>query len=109
MTRATLIEIDLHSVATANELHQLLMESLDFPGWYGCNWDAFWDAITGLVEMPEVLRLVGWAAFETRMPDEAKLMRECLDEMAAQFPSLAPKVDYLSAGDWHSIYPSSCS
>lgn len=51
MSRVQLVEIDLRAITSAEELHSLLMESLNFPGWYGANWDAFWDAITGLVEM----------------------------------------------------------
>jgi ribonuclease inhibitor len=57
--RREVVEIDLSAVTTPGELQLLLMESLDFPGWYGCNWNAFWDAITGLVAMPRRLRLVG--------------------------------------------------
>ncbi|WP_268800413.1 barstar family protein [Pseudomonas huanghezhanensis] len=39
-------------MASAEELHCVLRGALGFPGWQGCNWDAFWDAITGLIEMP---------------------------------------------------------
>jgi RNAse (barnase) inhibitor barstar len=94
MTRTSLIAIDLSKVATSEELQLLLMNLLDFPGWYGCNWNAFWDGITTLVEMPETLRLDGWVEFEKRLPGDAKLMRECLSDMAAQYPELASRVIY---------------
>lgn len=70
------------------------MNALDFPSWYGCNWNAFWDAITGLVEMPETLVLTGWNAFALRLPEDAKLMNECLDDMKNQYPKWAPNVIY---------------
>jgi len=92
--RREVVEINLSHVTTADELQLLLMRSLDFPGWYGCNWNAFWDAITGLVVMPRRLRLVGWAEFAARLPEDAQLMRECLDDMAAQYPQFAAQVEY---------------
>jgi len=72
----------------------MLMERLEFPGWYGCNWDAFWDAISGLVEMPIVLRLEGWSAFSVRHPRDAQLLKECLDELAEKYPDSASQVVY---------------
>ena len=72
MSRVQLVEIDLRAITSAEELHSLLMESLNFPGWYGANWDAFWDAITGLVEMPYTVRFLGWAQFSQRL-----LVRRC--------------------------------
>jgi ribonuclease inhibitor len=96
--RREVVEIDLSAVTTPDELQLLLLRSLDFPDWYGCNWNAFWDAITGLVEMPRRLRLVGWAGFAARLPGDARLMRECLDDMAAQYPADAAQVEYAAPG-----------
>lgn len=96
--RLAVVEIDLSAVSTADELQLLLMDRLGFPGWYGCNWNAFWDAITGLVAMPRRLRLVGWAGFAARLPDDARLMRECLDDMAAQYPEAAARVEDAEPG-----------
>lgn len=92
--RPEVVEIDLTDVTTVDGLQLLLMDRLGFPGWYGCNWNAFWDAITGLVAMPRRLRVVGWAGFAARLPDDARLMRECLDDMAAQYPEDAAQVEY---------------
>jgi ribonuclease inhibitor len=94
MPREKLITIDLTYVTESKALQLLLMERLNFPGWYGCNWNAFWDGITGLVEMPEVLSLVGWSIMEARLPHDAKLMKECLDDMAKQYPDIAPICEY---------------
>lgn len=95
MARNACVVIDLSNVKTPKDLHNLLMEQLDFPGWYGCNWNAFWDAITGLVEMPETLQLNGWHEFESRLSGEAKLMHECLNDMTLiMYPQFASKVEY---------------
>ncbi|MBN9522981.1 barstar family protein [bacterium] len=92
--RRALVEIDVSCATTPRELQLLLLHTLDFPGWYGCNWNAFWDAVTGLVSMPRRLRLIGWAGLVTRLPGEARRMRECLDDMATQYPELAAQVEY---------------
>ncbi len=92
--RQAIVVIDLRNVRTAKTLHRLLMKSLGFPDWYGRNWDAFWDAITGLVEMPIVLRLNGWEEFASRLSRDARLMKACLDGMSVQFPQLASQVEY---------------
>lgn len=94
MSRLQMVKIDLSEVASADELHHLLRDALGFPGWYGCNWDAFWDAITGLVEMPERLRILGWDMLSKRFPEDAKLMQKCFADMKIEYPTLAPDVDF---------------
>jgi len=91
--RRELVEIDLSGVTTSGELQLLLARSLGFPDWYGCNWDAFWDAITGLVAMPRRLRLIGWDGLAKRLPDDARIMQQLLAEMAATYPDWAAEVE----------------
>ena len=95
MTRREVVEIDLRPVQAGADLQRILSDALDFPGWYGMNWDAFWDTITGLVEMPKTLRLVGWGEINERMPRDAGIMKQCLDDMADELPELASKVEYV--------------
>lgn len=40
------IEIDVTTVQSEGELHRLLKQKLDFPAYYGENWDAFWDLVS---------------------------------------------------------------
>lgn len=94
MFRAQLIDIDLLAIASPEELHSLLMRSLNFLGWYGANWDTFWDAITGLVEMPFVIKFLGWHEFSQRLPREADLLKECLSEMQDEYSQQARLVIY---------------
>lgn len=92
--RLDLVVLDLTSVETSEGLQVLLRDALGFPGWYGRNWNAFWDAITALVEMPQRLELVGWEAFAERLPTDAGIMKQCLDEMSVKYLSLTPSVEY---------------
>ena len=78
--RKKIIEIDFNSIHSSEELHALLKEKLDFPDFYGMNWNAFWDSITGLVELPEKLVLIGWNNMIKNLPEDAKIMKYYLDE-----------------------------
>ncbi|GAA2010082.1 hypothetical protein GCM10009799_42710 [Nocardiopsis rhodophaea] len=76
--------IDLSGVTSGRDLHRLLKRELDFPDMYGMNWDAFWDAITGLVQLPAAIRFVGWRHLETTVPRDARMLRRILDEYLAR-------------------------
>lgn len=94
MTRLQRMDIDLSAVTSTAELHATLRDALDFPDWYGANWDAFWDAITGLVEMPVQLQLHGWDGLATRLPRDAQLLRQCLEKMTVHYPESASQVTF---------------
>ncbi|MER6991322.1 barstar family protein [Saccharopolyspora hirsuta] len=47
------------------------------------NWDAFWDAITGLVELPDEITFIGWDSLEEKLPRDAEIMRRVLDRYLA--------------------------
>lgn len=70
--------IDVGSVRSERDLHEVLKRELGFPWFYGMNWAAFWDAITGLVQMPRSLRFIHWAELEAREPLAATALRDRL-------------------------------
>ncbi|MFC5911703.1 barstar family protein [Streptacidiphilus monticola] len=74
------ITIDVGLVEDERQLHELLARELGFPSFYGRNWDAFWDAVTGLVEIPSHLRCVGWAHLVESVPRGAARLASHLDE-----------------------------
>jgi len=80
------IDLDLASIRTGAELHALLATMLGFPAYYGCNWDSFWDCITDPAQsrLPDVLRVRGWSGLAQCLPRDAKLMRECLVDLASK-------------------------
>ena len=81
------ITIDVSKIKTNKELHLLLKEKLEFPDFYGENWDAFLDTITGIVELPDKIEFVGWSELERRLPEDSKIMKECLLEHNQEFPN----------------------
>ncbi|WP_085718572.1 barstar family protein [Pseudomonas sp. B28(2017)] len=94
MARLQVVKVDLSEVMSSDELHSILKDALGFPDWYGCNWDAFWDAITGLVEMPILMKISGWNTLSRRLPRDAKLMQKILEDMKIEYPELAPNVEF---------------
>ncbi|MEV5942307.1 barstar family protein [Streptomyces sp. NPDC051994] len=69
------------------ELHALLEREFDFPYFHGRNWDAFWDAVTGLVEIPDHLRFVGWVTLLERVPAGGRMLRLQLDRCRNEYRS----------------------
>ncbi|WP_405554065.1 barstar family protein [Streptomyces sp. NBC_01171] len=48
-----MIALEVSGLPDERALHLLLQRELGFPDFYGKNWGAFWDAITGLVWIPD--------------------------------------------------------
>lgn len=86
--------IDLSEVNNAIELHSALKIQLELPSFYGMNWDAFWDSITGLVELPDTLVIYGWKNLQLKLPDEAMKLEKLLQEYNELYPSLECKIIY---------------
>lgn len=72
------ITIDVSKVNNSKEFQALLKSSLGMPEFYGMNWDAFWDGITGLIEMPDVLELQGWHIYKKKQSKDAKIFEEIM-------------------------------
>ncbi|WP_418637862.1 barstar family protein [Winogradskyella sp.] len=70
--------IDLGHIVNIKHLHDTFAERLYFPEFYGNNWDAFWDSITGSAEMPKVLTLTNWDKFENTFEKESKILKEII-------------------------------
>jgi ribonuclease inhibitor len=40
------------------EFHDIIRRELELPEWYGCNIDAFWDSITGIMYLPANISVI---------------------------------------------------
>ena len=83
--RKEVVKIDLSSIQTSEELHCLLKEKLGFPDFYGMNWNAFWDTITGMIELPKRLLFTGWNGFSEKLPEDAKILKYYLKKYEETF------------------------
>ncbi|MBF9222092.1 barstar family protein [Hymenobacter ruricola] len=70
--------IDLTHIDTKAAFHMLMKRELHFPDWYGVSWDAFWDAIVAVVEMPDVVVLTHWQAFAAACPQDMLILRDII-------------------------------
>ena len=86
--------VDCSTVSTDKDFQRLLSDRLAFPSFYGKNWDAFWDAVTGLVEMPKQLTFKNYKQFKNRFPADCRILEKCLNDMNDKYPSIDCKVVY---------------
>ncbi|MBH8567775.1 barstar family protein [Microvirga sp. STS02] len=78
--------IDLTHVDTKAAFHLLMKRELHFPDWYGVSWDAFWDAIIAVVEMPDVVVLEHWQTFAQACPKDMQILRQIIDDYHQEKP-----------------------
>lgn len=79
------ILLDVSRVFTPVDLHMILKRQLDFPDVYGMNWNAFWDAITGMVKLPKKITITGWSVLLERFPEEAKTLDRLLKDYSLRY------------------------
>jgi RNAse (barnase) inhibitor barstar len=62
------VTIDLSGINSKVAIHQAFKQHLGFPDWYGPSWDALWDAIIAVVEMPDEVVLLNLAGICRGLP-----------------------------------------
>ncbi len=80
--------IRLSEVTSVYELHEKLQETLDFPYYYGKNWDAFYECMSEKLTNPAQVTLIlrGIKDFEKRFPEDAEKMLSTLKDLKKDFP-----------------------
>jgi len=69
--------VDFTNVNYYLEMHAVIWKSLDFPDYYGCNWDAFWDCLTEMYGEPVHIEIIGLDVIEHKFG--ADTTRKMLD------------------------------
>ena len=77
------LRVDLGSVNSSQQLHDLLASTFGFPDYYGCNWDAFDDCIRDFGPDEYEIVLVNWRQLAQHLPRDATLLHKCLTDFAA--------------------------
>ena len=80
--------INVSGIYDDETLHEYLWKTLSFPGYCGCNWDAFWDCVCSDEQssMPTVLKVAGIAELRHQAPDSARQFEACLTDYLAEIP-----------------------
>ena len=73
--------LDFSNVNYINEVHEIIKEGLDFPDYYGRNWDACWDCLTDMVGDPLHIELVGFEKVQSQFPRDAKILLNILKRL----------------------------
>lgn len=82
------MQIDLSSIETEQQLHKLLSNSLSFPSFHGKNWDAFWDSMTGLVELPTQIEFTGSQHLKSVLPNAYEQLQLCFTDLKKEYPTI---------------------
>lgn len=73
--------LDFSNIEHYTDIHNIIKKELDFPDYYGCNWDAFWDCLTDMVGRPVNIRIIGIENVEERFgSDECDMLIDTLKE-----------------------------
>ena len=86
-TRSAEQTIDVSGIYDDETLHEYLSARLRFPGFYGMNWDAFWDCITDdeMSGMPTVLKIKGIEDLRKLAPETERKFSKCLNDYSEEF------------------------
>ena len=66
--------VDFSKVNYYLEMHAVIEKSLDFPDYYGCNWDAFWDCLSDMRGDPVHIEIIGIEVIERKFGDASEKM-----------------------------------
>lgn len=58
--------LDFRSVKYYTHVHWVIKEGLDFPDYYGENWDAFWDCLTDMIGDKIHIEILGLDVIERK-------------------------------------------
>ena len=72
--------VDFSKVKYYIEIHEVLKRELDFPDYYGQNWDAFWDCLTDMAGQTVRIEIVGLEVIKQKFSGEEKILLETLKE-----------------------------
>lgn len=92
--RKALVVVNVRCIRSLYELHSELKSKLGLPSFYGMNWDAYWDAITGLIELPETLIFEGWDMLSKTLPEDSKILVRLMNQFNEKHSSWRCNVIY---------------
>ena len=84
------ITIDVGFASSKRSLRETFAAVLGFPGYYGMNWDAFWDCVCHAEQssMPRRLILKGMSHLEAKLPEDARKLRDIVKDLKQRRPDL---------------------
>ena len=84
-------QVDLAHCQSYWEMHERFRQALDWPDFYGQNWDAFWDCLTGFMERPAFIRITGVDSAGQDVRDAMSMAQKILQEAKTEYGD----IDYM--------------
>jgi RNAse (barnase) inhibitor barstar len=72
--------IDFTNVNHYLEMHAVIWHALEFPDYYGCNWDAFWDLLWSDCDADRLV-ITGEYSMPKEFDGELAVMHEVLERL----------------------------
>lgn len=82
------LRVDLSNVTTVSQLHDTLQEVLSLPDYYGKNFDALHDCLTGIPE-PTSITFSGYKPAKKALEATFYTFRNVLEDSAEENPNLS--------------------
>ncbi len=71
--------LDLTGVSDLEDLHNRIKKALDFPDYYGANWNAFWDCLNRDCDV-DFVKIIGCSTTTQKLTPHIEKMKELLDK-----------------------------
>ena len=72
--------VDFTDVKYYLEMHAVIRDSLNFPAYYGDNWDACWDCLREIAGEPIHIRIIGLEVIKKKFHTSVNLFLDLLRE-----------------------------
>ena len=80
-------EFNRNEFRWAEEYYDLIQKKFNLPNWFGKNADALWDMLTGFIETPCEIDLIGFNKNENDYNKNIiELINSCFKDAEKQFP-----------------------
>ena len=76
-----LYTLDFSKINYIEEVHQIIKQELDFPDYYGMNWDACWDCLTDMVGEHIHIEIMGMEKIQNKFPHDVKILLDMLKDL----------------------------
>lgn len=80
--------IDFRNVTSLSDFYQRIIKGLEFPEWCGESLDAIWDMLTGYMQSPAHIDVIGWNLLTNHIRDRCQMFKETLDEAIEWYKDL---------------------
>ena len=73
--------IDFKDVKGIYDMFEIISTAMDFPDYFGNNWDAFWDCITDINGVPLYIEINNFDILKEKLFDESEYLITCLKRL----------------------------